>query len=189
MAQNPDKQQKLREEIMRVLPQKDSEFTEDSLNNMQYLRACIKESLRIYPVVEGNGRVVQTDVVLSGYKVPKKTFVLTNPIQFFFNEAHFSQPKQFIPERWLRSSDEKAKEDQCPHATKSKNPFVYLPFGFGPRMCIGRRIAELELELGAARLLRNFNVEFKHPIEKPFKPALINVPNIPLKFTFTDVNL
>jgi len=90
-----------------------------------------------------------------------------------------------LPERWLRQSKEK--DAQCPNALKASNPFVYLPFGFGPRMCIGKRIAELELELGIARLVRNFNIEFNHSTKKPFKSLLLNMPNIPLKFKFTDV--
>ena len=63
-----------------------------------------------------------------------------------------------------------------------------MPFGFGAQSCIGRRIVEMELELGIARMVRNFNIEYNHPTENAFKSLLINVPNIPLKFKFTDVN-
>ncbi|KAM7361974.1 uncharacterized protein ACRADG_012838 [Cochliomyia hominivorax] len=189
LAKNPQKQAKLREEVMRILPQKDSEFSEESTRNMPYLRACIKEALRIYPVVIANIREPANDVVLSGYRVPKGTqvsMVLTDLIR---DDNHFPRAKEFLPERWLRIEEQKQNIDssECPHALKPSSPFVYLPFGFGPRSCIGRRIVEMELELGIARVIRNFQVEFNYPTENAFKCLLINVPNIPLKFKFSDI--
>lgn len=53
---------------------------------------------------------------------------------------HFTDADKFVPERWLREN-----------ANKLPNPFIHLPFGFGPRSCIGRRFAELELEVILAR--------------------------------------
>lgn len=58
---------------------------------------------------------------------------------------YFSDPDKFIPERWLRDNAEKS--------DKLSNPFVYLPFGFGPRSCIGKRFAELENYVLLARYL------------------------------------
>lgn len=198
MAKNPDKQSKLREEVRAVLPHKDSEFDKNSLEQMPFLRACIKETLRYYPLTNGNARTVQQDVVLSGYKVPKGTNI------FMFNQMRdenwFTQANKFVPERWLRTKhtksvasdndiDEKT-EEKCPINGKNgwnHNPFVYLPFGFGTRSCIGRRIAEMELQLGLARLIRNFYVEYPYPTKNAFKSLTINVPNIPLSFRFKDV--
>ena len=70
---------------------------------------------------------------------------------------------------------------------KSNHPFIYLPFGVGARSCIGRRIAEMELEIGIARILRNFVVDFNYSTKNAFKSYQINVPAIPLKFKFTDL--
>ncbi|XP_034487482.1 probable cytochrome P450 12a5, mitochondrial [Drosophila innubila] len=188
LAKNPEKQAKLREEILRILPHKDSEFTESSLNNMPYLRACIKESLRIYPLLSGNSRVTKSDIVLNGYQIPKETAVIMHYYVLHMDDQHFPRSKEFLPERWLRQTNEEARDSKCPsNSLKASNPFVYLPFGFGPRMCIGKRIVEMELELGIARLIRNFYIEFNHSTTKAFKSQFINVPNIPLKFKFTDV--
>ncbi|KAH8264316.1 hypothetical protein KR038_006388 [Drosophila bunnanda] len=186
LAKNPEKQEKLREEVMKVLPQKDSEFTEASMKNVPYLRACIKESQRIYPLVIGNARGLTRDSVISGYRVPAGTFVSMVSISAITSEEHFPKASDFLPERWLRSANDSA--GGCPaNDLKTKNPFVFLPFGFGPRMCVGKRIVEMELELGVARLLRHFTVEFNHPTRNAFRSALVNLPNIPLKFKFTDL--
>ncbi|XP_064549419.1 cytochrome P450 CYP12A2-like isoform X1 [Drosophila montana] len=187
LAKNPEKQAKLREEIRRILPNKDSEFKEASVKNVPYLRACIKESLRLYPLILGNARVTYSDLVLNGYQVPSKTQVLMLFSGLLTDDQHYPRGKEFLPERWLRQSKEETSDGKCPHALKASSPFIYLPFGFGPRMCIGKRIVEMELELGLARLIRNYNVEFNYPTENAFKSVLINVPNIPLKFKFTDI--
>lgn len=71
LAKNPDKQDKLRQEIMTILPNVDSMLTSESLNNLPYFRACIKESMRIQPVVAGNLRAAGKDIVLGGYQIPK----------------------------------------------------------------------------------------------------------------------
>lgn len=187
LAKNPEKQAKLREEILQILPEKDSEFTEAAMKNVPYLRACIKESLRIYPLAAGNARVLKSDIVLNGYQIPKETPVLMLSEGLQTDDQYYPRSKEFLPERWLRQSKEEASDSKCPNSLKASTPFAYLPFGFGPRMCIGRRIVEMELELGIARLLRNFHVEYNHPMEKPFRSTILNVPNIPLTFKFTDV--
>lgn len=71
LAKNPDKQDILREEVLKCLPTRESQLTSDSLNNMSYMRACLKEALRISPVIAGNARQTGRDLVLSGYQVPK----------------------------------------------------------------------------------------------------------------------
>ncbi|XP_034489144.1 probable cytochrome P450 12a4, mitochondrial isoform X2 [Drosophila innubila] len=186
IATHPEKQDKLREEVMRVLPNKDSEFTEASMKNVPYLRACIKESQRIYPLVVGHARTTSRDCVLSGYRVPAGTFVSMCPLNSLSSEQYFPRASEFLPERWMRSDADSGK---CPaNPLKSTNPFVFLPFGFGPRMCVGKRIVDMELELGIARIIRNFKVEFNHSTDNAFRSVLINKPDIPLKFKFTDLD-
>ncbi|XP_073820233.1 cytochrome P450 CYP12A2-like [Musca autumnalis] len=187
LAKNPEKQEKLREEIRHILPNKDSQFNVNSLNNIPYTRACIREALRIYPLTVGNARILANDTVLSGYRVPKGTMVSMISTGLLQDDAHYSKAKEYLPERWLRPNKETEGSSECPHALKSSSPFIYLPFGFGPRSCVGRRIVEMEMEVGIARLVRNFKIEFNYPTENAFKFKLINVPNIPLKFKFIDV--
>ncbi|KAM7361973.1 uncharacterized protein ACRADG_012837 [Cochliomyia hominivorax] len=188
LAKNPDKQKKLRQEVLKALPQKDSEFNENAMKNMSYVRACLKESLRYYPLIFGNARVPVNDVIISGYKVPKGSQIAMCITSVTRDPKYYPHPNQYLPERWLRSNWEMENNKECPHALRSSKPFVHLPFGFGPRSCIGRRIVEMELELCIARLVRHFQIEFNYPTEKAFKSFFISTPNIPLKFKFTDLN-
>ncbi|KAI8118151.1 Cytochrome P450 CYP12A2 [Lucilia cuprina] len=187
LAKNPEQQEKLRQEVLKILPQKDSEFNENSLKNIPYLRACIKESQRIYPLTVGNARAPVKDVVISGYRVPKGTHVSMCSLSLMRDAKHYARPNEFLPERWLRSNTEDESATKCPNASlKPTSPFLHLPFGFGARSCIGRRIVEMELELVTARLVRNYQLEFNYPTDNAFKSLAISVPNIPLKFKFTD---
>lgn len=61
------------------------------------------------------------------------------------SDEHFTNSERFLPERWLRNDGQFGAE------FKSRHPFVYLPLGFGARMCIGKRFAEMELQILTAR--------------------------------------
>ncbi|GLH07268.1 Uncharacterized protein GBIM_12770 [Gryllus bimaculatus] len=82
--------------------------------------------------------------------------------------------ERFMPERWLKGDD--------PHA--KGHPFATLPFGFGPRICIGKRFAELEIEVLNAKLLRNFKVEY--PCKGEFQTRLLHILKSPMTFRLTD---
>ncbi|KAG5674551.1 hypothetical protein PVAND_004509 [Polypedilum vanderplanki] len=136
LSQNQNKQQKLFEELSKNLATKTSEITPDTLENIPYLRACIKETLRMYPVVLGNGRSLQSDAIICGYNIPKGTHVIFPHYVLSNKENYFPDPDKFIPERWIKNG----KDSQ-----KDIHRFVSLPFGYGRRTCLGRRFAEAEM--------------------------------------------
>lgn len=76
LAKNPDKQKRLREEVMRILPEKDSILTAESLNNIPYMRACLKEVNRMRPIITANVRAAGRDLVIRGYRIPKGVILL-----------------------------------------------------------------------------------------------------------------
>ncbi|XP_054747205.1 probable cytochrome P450 12e1, mitochondrial isoform X1 [Anastrepha obliqua] len=179
IAKNPDKQAKLFEELKRILPNKDSKLTIENMQNLPYLRACIKEGIRYHPIIAGTMRRLPTDVVLSGYHIPAGVDVSVSSNLLLRNEHFVKEPNKYMPERWLRN-DAEGKKYQL------ENPFLYLPFGFGPRSCVGKRIVDLELEVTLARLVRNFVIEFNYSTENAFIPKIVFIPAIPLKFKFEE---
>lgn len=139
LAKNPEKQAILREEVMSKLPERTSQLDAQKMANMPYLRACIKEAARMNPVTLGNIRTLPHDVVMSGYRIPKGFEVSTANNILMNDDKYYKDSGKFLPERFLKTHDDVS--------IKGKHPFVYLPFGFGPRMCVGRRFAELEMEV------------------------------------------
>lgn len=154
------------------------------MKNMPYLRACIKESIRLYPIGPGTMRRTNQELEIGGYRIPKGTDFAMNTEALMRESKHFPDAEKFIPERWLR--DDNINKSQCPSAKKADHPFVYLPFGFGPRVCVGKRIVDLELEIGISKILRNYKVEYNYPPEDVFTSYMMNIPKAPLRFKFTD---
>ncbi|KAJ8731410.1 hypothetical protein PYW07_004574 [Mythimna separata] len=144
LALNPDKQEKLREEIRSDNPHK------------RYLRACLKESLRLRAVVPSNLRRTDRDHVVGGYLIPKGVDVVS-PNEYLSNlDKYYPRASEFIPERWLADKSDPLYYGNAPQ-------MITLPFGFGIRSCIGRRIAELEIETFTKRLFDEFKVTWEGP--------------------------
>lgn len=175
IAKNPDKQEKLFEELKRFLPDKKSPITAEKLNDMKYMKACIKESMRLAPIAPGNQRRAAKDFVIGEYQIPKGTQLFAANLVLCEDERYFKHPKEFLPERWLKTD----KVNDL--AAKYANPFVFLPFGFGPRTCIGRRFAELEMETAVSKLIRNFKMEYNYG-EMTWKQELLYMAAKPFQF-------
>ncbi|KAJ9592494.1 hypothetical protein L9F63_015910 [Diploptera punctata] len=172
LSLHPDKQEQLYNEIQQVLPSQETPITSQHLEQMSYLKACIKETLRMYPVVIGNGRCMTRDTVIAGYQIPAGTHVVFQHYVISNLEQYFPEADKFLPERWLKHS--------CNH---KPHPFVSLPFGYGRRMCLGRRFADLEIQIIIAKIVQMFKIQYKYKkLEYRIHPMY--TPDGPLKFTF-----
>ncbi|XP_044746952.1 probable cytochrome P450 49a1 [Coccinella septempunctata] len=182
LSQNPDKQEKLYQELKTVLPDVDSNFTVETQEKIPYLKACIKETLRMYPVIIGNGRSLQSDTKIGGYHIPKGTHVIFPHLVVSNSEEYFSEPERFEPERWLKNKEESTR---CPHKPDKIHPFVTLPFGYGRRSCLGRRFAETELQILLSKIFRKYKVSYNYGA-LTYKITPTYVPEQPLKFKLTE---
>ena len=87
----------------------------------------------------------------------------------------FGDPEEFRPERFMKGSP----------LFENLHPFLLLPFGHGPRMCVGRRFAELEVYTFMTKMIQNFKIEWhQDPLE--YKVATLTYPSSPLRFTLID---
>uniref|UniRef100_A0A182M3X7 Cytochrome P450 n=1 Tax=Anopheles culicifacies TaxID=139723 RepID=A0A182M3X7_9DIPT len=181
LAKHPDKQARLREELRTIMPSKDTPLTASMMSNLPYLRACIKEGIRLFPPTAGNFRATGRDMVLQGYRIPKDTDIAMGSLVLMRDENYFVRSKEFLPERWLNDRDA-----DIPSA-KDVNPFIFLPFGFGSRSCIGKRLAMMEMEVVLARLVRQFHFRWNYEDYK-VRTTVINLPGSPLRFEVRDVD-
>ncbi|EDV24791.1 uncharacterized protein TRIADDRAFT_25545 [Trichoplax adhaerens] len=177
LGKNPDIQEKLYQEVSSVL--KNGQFPDSqSVQKMPYLKGVIKESERLYPVLIATSRILAQDVVLSGYHVPAETRVYMMMHLAARDESIFDEATKIKPERWIRSSSSQRK----------RNPFSFIPFGFGPRMCIGRRIAELEMEILIARLISEFRIDCRNEKEVGVTFRLVASPDQDIRIAFQQRN-
>ncbi|XP_032821326.2 cytochrome P450 27C1 [Petromyzon marinus] len=182
LARHPLTQEAVLREVRERGPSGGWAPSAEHVAEMPLLRGVLKETLRLYPVLPGNGRVTQTDMVLGGHHIPKGTQLAMCHYSTSHDPATFPQPESFRPERWLRDGasrggpagphgdgsgegEEEGEEEaahRCPesaHESWHSQGFASIPFGYGVRSCIGRRVAELEIHLALARLLLEFRLE------------------------------
>ncbi|XP_022338731.1 cytochrome P450 302a1, mitochondrial-like [Crassostrea virginica] len=149
LGRHPEIQEKLYQEITDVLGDC-QQVTESHIGKMSYLKAVTRETHRLHPVAPGNIRTSTKEIVLSGYKIPAGVQIAMHHDFICLQDDHFEKAQEFRPERWLRSN--KARDET--------HPFASVPFGFGPRACIGRRFAEQESHIALIKLLTKYRLEY-----------------------------
>nr|Q4G0S4.3 RecName: Full=Cytochrome P450 27C1; AltName: Full=All-trans retinol 3,4-desaturase; Flags: Precursor [Homo sapiens] len=147
LARHPEVQQTVYREIVKNLGERHVPTAAD-VPKVPLVRALLKETLRLFPVLPGNGRVTQEDLVIGGYLIPKGTQLALCHYATSYQDENFPRAKEFRPERWLRKGD-----------LDRVDNFGSIPFGHGVRSCIGRRIAELEIHLVVIQLLQHFEIK------------------------------
>ncbi|XP_067410737.1 1,25-dihydroxyvitamin D(3) 24-hydroxylase, mitochondrial isoform X2 [Emydura macquarii macquarii] len=169
ISRNPHVQQKLFQEIQSAVSANESPNAED-LKKMPYLKACLKESMRITPSVPFTTRTLDKEIVLGDYMLPEGTVLMLNAHALGSNEEYFSNWAQFKPERWLQKN--------------IINPFAHIPFGIGRRMCVGRRLAELQIHLALCWLVRKYQIVAtdNKPVETLHSGILIPSRELPIAF-------
>lgn len=156
LATHPDVQQKLQEEIDATFPNK-APPTYDALAQMEYLDMVLNESLRLFPVLSRLERVCKKDVEINGVFIPKGTVVVVPSFILHRDPEYWSEPEEFRPERFSKSNKD------------SISPYAYMPFGNGPRNCIGMRFALMNMKLAVVRVLQNFSFKPCKETQIPLK--------------------
>jgi cytochrome P450 len=145
LAQHPAAAATLRAELDAVLGGRAPMATD--LPSLLYTEMVVKESMRLYPPAWIIPRYVVAPLTLNGYTVAPGSTILISPYVLHHTARHFANPERFMPERFAG-----AVEDSIPR-------YAYLPFGAGPRVCIGNSFAMMESRLVLATLLQRFELE------------------------------
>ncbi|EFA12857.1 cytochrome P450-like protein [Tribolium castaneum] len=172
----PQFQRRVRAEIATCLKEHNG-LTYEALQSMKYLNMCVCETLRKYPVLPFLDRTCKED-----YKLPNSNVVIEKGTPVFipmfglhYDPQYFPNPQKYDPERF---SDENM---------QNITPFSYIPFGEGPRNCIGERFGLIGTKLGLIHILSEFEVEKSSdtPVPLEFEPksfVLASKVGLPMKF-------
>ncbi|KAH8410927.1 hypothetical protein KR222_011720, partial [Zaprionus bogoriensis] len=147
LAQNQDIQDRLRAECREVLANNNNELTYESLKEMGYLNQVISETLRLWTVLPILNRECLEDFVVPGYPnyvIKKGMNVLIPAGAMHRDEKLYPNPDCFDPENFT------------PERVQNRDSVEWLPFGDGPRNCIGMRFGQMQAQIGLAKLITQF---------------------------------
>jgi cytochrome P450 len=167
LAQNPEAEAKLHEELEEVLAGRAP--TVADLPRLRYAERVVKESMRLYPPAWAVGRECVRECEVGGYRVKKGMQVFGFQWVIQRDPRWFDAPLSFRPERW---GDE---------STSRLPKYAYFPFGGGPRLCIGNYFATMEAVLILATIARRFRLRLAPGEKTEVLPALSLRPKHGLK--------
>ncbi|MBZ0288893.1 MAG: cytochrome P450, partial [Anaerolineae bacterium] len=142
LAQHPEIAAKLRAEVDQALGGRAA--TLDDLANLSYTEMIVKEAMRLYPPAWGTSRELIDDVTINGHTIAKGNVIIMSFHALHRDARWWDEPERFQPERFQ------------PENEKKLHKYAYLPFGAGPRVCIGNAFAMMEAKLVLATIAQHF---------------------------------
>ncbi|KAK0166843.1 hypothetical protein PV327_004323 [Microctonus hyperodae] len=160
IATDPIVQTKLRKEIMDNFEKYEGKLTYEFIQEMKYMDQVIKESMRLTPTIPYLAKICTKEFKLVGSDglectVYPGTEIIISTIGLHRDPTFWENPDVFDPERF---SDDKR---------RNYHKFIYLPFGSGPKSCVGMRIAIMQMKAALATLLKNYSIEVDEKTKEP----------------------
>lgn len=163
LSQHPDAAAKLHAELDSVLQGRTPTLRD--LGALPYTQQVIKEAMRLYPPAWTlNSRQAAADVVLDGYPIPKGARVFISPYVMHHLPQYFTDPDAFRPERFTPAFEE------------SLPRYAYMPFGGGPRICIGNSFAMMEAQLVLATVAQQYALQLAPDAKIATRPMITLTP-------------
>eukprot|EP00924_Labyrinthula_sp_SR-Ha-C_P001287 augustus_masked-scaffold_7-processed-gene-19.97-mRNA-1 protein AED:1.00 eAED:1.00 QI:0/-1/0/0/-1/1/1/0/436 len=157
LGKHPDVVKKIEFEFQEKFAGDLSLLTAEKLETCKYLNSVVLEVLRLYPSA-GFMQATTKEFYLDEYLIPKGMEILILPYLLHRNPKYYNKPDEFLPERWLEDfkvGEEVSLQTQVSLAGKTK---AYFPFSLGKRICVGRKLALLEIRVILLNVLKHFEV-------------------------------
>ncbi|NEA62764.1 cytochrome P450 [Streptomyces sp. SID12488] len=145
LGRHPEIRARAQQEID-ALPSEEP-YTAATMDQLPYLTRVLKETMRLYPAAPLMGRRAVAETEIDGHVIPAGADILISPWVTHRHPAHWDNPDHFDPDRFT------------PDQETARHRYAWLPFGGGPRACIGRHFSMLESVLALAVLLREYDIE------------------------------
>ena len=170
LARHPATITQMQEEIQEVMGE--GEITYEGLQKLSLSRRVLDEALRLYPPFWMIDRIALTDDEICGIHVPAGTLVVPYIYGTHRNPEIWEDPETFDPSRF-----EAAKK-------KGRPALGYIPFGAGPRVCIGKNMAVMQMLLIVASFVRSYDFELENDTPVGIRPMMLLRPDGPIKMQF-----
>ena len=168
LAQHPDVLARLRAEADDVLGTNTGPGTLPpvaAFRTLPYALQVVQEALRLYPPAWAMSRMALNDDHIGPYRIPKGDTVVVSPYLLHHDPANWPDPERFDPDRFAEGRD------------KDRPAYAYLPFGGGPRLCIGNQFALMEMQILLTFFVRTFDFELLNASSIRPKPLITLRPN------------
>ncbi|XP_044969553.1 indole-2-monooxygenase-like [Hordeum vulgare subsp. vulgare] len=162
IMRNPRVMTKLQAEVRNGTPKGQDMVEEENLANMAYLKAVVKETLRLHPplpLLIPHSSMLESDVDVAGYTLPSGAWVMVNTWAINRDPGWWEKPEEFLPERFMEGGSASTVDFRG-------NDFQFLPFGAGRRICPGMNFGLAMIEIMLANLVYGHDWELPSGIEK-----------------------
>ncbi|KAG2187006.1 hypothetical protein INT44_003234 [Umbelopsis vinacea] len=163
LALHPECQQKIREEVNVIVPD-DESISASDIGKLKYTSAAIRESMRLHPVLSSILLHAYEDTSLGNIEIPKGSNIEIPQVRIQRDPEVFKKPLAFKPERWLEEDLELQGDLEKVHGGKSQMTNAFLAFSQGTHSCLGMNLANLELRVVTALLVKHFDIRYNGPV-------------------------
>ncbi|MEZ4636541.1 MAG: cytochrome P450 [Caldilineaceae bacterium] len=161
LSQHPDAQTKLHQEVDTVLGTRKATLAD--LDQLRYTKAIIEEAMRLYPPAWSFARDTSVPLTLGDFHIPQGTEVRVMTYNVHRDERWWPNADAFQPERFLTEDINRPK-------------YAYIPFGGGPRICIGNQFAMMEAQLALATIAQRYSLRLQPSEQVVAMPKITLVP-------------